>query len=155
VSYTSNGSTVNLLQKLTTVSSASRATDATTSDTTGLIGIASATASAANAVLVNVYGTASCVFDGATTAGHYVQASTTTAGNCHDAGATYPTSNQVLGFVLSTNGAGGAYAIFLFGMEIRTGTGAAGAPGPTGPTCLPAPPERTEPTEATGPRALA
>jgi hypothetical protein len=93
--------------------------DATTADTTGLIGIASSTVAAAGSVLVNVYGTASCVFDGATTAGHYVQASTTVAGNCRDAGASYPTSNQVVGFVLSTNASAGTYTVFLFGVEIR------------------------------------
>jgi hypothetical protein len=119
VSYTSNGSSVNLLQTLTTVSSASRAVNATTSNLTGLIGIASSTVSAGSAVLVNVYGTASCVFDGATTAGDYVQASATVAANCHDAGASYPTSNQVLGLVLSTNASGGTFTVFLYGLEIR------------------------------------
>ena len=124
VSYTSNGSTINLLQKLTTVSSASRAADATTSDLTGLTGIASSTAAADATVLVSVYGTASCVFDGATTAGDYVQSSTTVAGNCHDVGASYPTANQVLGFVLSSNGSAGVYSVFLFGVEIRANAAA-------------------------------
>jgi hypothetical protein len=119
VSYTSNSSTINLLQRLTTVSSASRAVDATTSDVTGLIGIASSTQAPGSTVLVTVYGTASCAFDGATTAGDYVQASTTVAGNCRDVGASYPATNQVLGFVLSSNGAAGAYTLFLFGVEIR------------------------------------
>src|SRR5262249_17980460 len=59
-------------------------------------------------------GTASCVFDGATTAGDYVQNSSTTAGDCHDAGASVPAGGQVLGQVLSTNGAGGAYAMILY-----------------------------------------
>jgi hypothetical protein len=126
VSYTSNGSTINLLQTLTTVGSASEAVNATTSTTTGLIGIASSTASAGNQVAVSVYGTASCLFDGATTAGHYVQASATVAGNCHDAGASYPTSNQVLGLVLSTNAAGGTYNMFLFGVEIHGSATSAG-----------------------------
>ena len=70
-------------------------------------------------LLVSVYGTADCVFDGATTAGDYVQASTTVAGNCHDLGASYPATNQVLGFILSLNAVSGAYTLFLFGMEIR------------------------------------
>ncbi len=124
VSYTSNGSTINLLQKLTTVSSASRAVDATTSDVTGLIGIASSTQAPGAAELVSVYGTADCVFDGATTAGDYVQASTTVAGNCHDLGASYPTTNQVLGFVLSSNAVSGTYSVFLFGIEIRASSNA-------------------------------
>src|SRR5207249_3103167 len=61
----------------------------------------------------------SCVFDGATTAGDYVTISSTTAGDCHDAGATFPTSGgQVLGRVLSTNGAGGTYAMVLYPGEL-------------------------------------
>src|SRR5208282_1716052 len=126
VNYTSNGSTINLLQKLTTVSSASNATDATTADTTGLIGIAGATTVAGDMVSVTVYGTASCMFDGATTAGDYVQASTTVGGNCDDVGASYPTNNQILGFVLSSNGGAGTYTVFLFGVEIRGSSASAG-----------------------------
>jgi hypothetical protein len=124
INYTSNGSTINLLQKLTTVSSVSHAVDATISDVTGLIGIASTTVATGAAVLVNVYGTASCLFDGATTAGDYAQASTTVAGNCHDVGASYPAANQVLGFVLSSNAAAGTYTMFLFGVEIRASSAA-------------------------------
>ena len=126
VNYTSNGSTINLLQKLTTVSSASTAADATTADTTGLIGMAGATTVAGDMVSVTVYGTAACLFDGATTAGDYVQASTTVGGNCHDAGASYPTNNQILGFVLSSNAGAGAYTVFLFGVEIRGTSASAG-----------------------------
>jgi hypothetical protein len=128
VSYTSDDSTINLLQVLTTVSRASRAVNAATSNTTGLIGIASSTVVAGSAVLVNVYGTASCLFDGSTAAGDYVEASTGTAGNCHDAGATYPTSNQVLGLVLSSNGSSGTYSVFLFGAETRPETSVATEP---------------------------
>jgi len=124
ISYTSNGSTINLLQTLTTVSSASRAVDATISDSTGLIGIASSTVATGADVLVNVYGTTPCLFDGATAAGDYFQASATIAGNCHDVGVSYPTANQVLGFVLSSNAGVGTYTVFLFGVEIRGGSAA-------------------------------
>src|SRR5213078_2984817 len=62
---------------------------------------------------------ATCDFDGATTAGNYVQISSTTAGKCHDAGATFPTSGgQVVGRVFSTNGAGGTYGMVLFPGEL-------------------------------------
>src|SRR5204863_1844511 len=57
-------------------------------------------------------GKASCVFDGATTAGDYVVASTTVGGDCHDSGATQPTV-QIIGRVLSTNGGAGTYTIAL------------------------------------------
>jgi hypothetical protein len=135
VSYISaTGSTANLLQKLTTVGSQSQVANATTSDLTGLIGIAGNTASTGATVFVNTYGIALCTFDNATVAGHYVQASPTSSGQCHDAGTTYPTSNQLLGTVLSSNAPGATANLFLFGMEIR-GTGSvAGPSGPTGPT---------------------
>src|SRR6185312_12429355 len=110
------GSTENLLQKLGVVGSNSEAQDATTSTQTGIVGIAAATTGVGSPVAVSSYGTTACVFDGPTTAGDYFQASTSVAGNCHDAGATYPTSNQILGFVLSTNGSAGTNPVFLFGV---------------------------------------
>ena len=121
VSYTSNGSTAYVLQTLTTVFSASRAADATTSISTGIVGVAGNTAVAGNTVSVNLYGTTTCLFDGPATAGNYVQASTTTAGACHDAGASYPTSNQVLGRVLVTSTVQSVNynTVMLFGVEIR------------------------------------
>ena len=39
--------------------------------------------------------------------------------SCHDAGSTYPTSGQILGRVLSTNGSSGTYTIELFSTEER------------------------------------
>jgi hypothetical protein len=72
-------------------------------------------------------GALSCVFDGATTAGDYVQISSTTAGNCHDTGsASYPASGQLIGRVLSTNGAAGTYTIDLFPPEIKAASGGGG-----------------------------
>src|SRR4029079_7452376 len=48
-----------------------------------------------------------------------VQLSSPAAGACHDAGATFPISGgQVLGRVLSTNGAGGTYAMVLYPGEL-------------------------------------
>src|SRR5207244_2443987 len=64
-------------------------------------------------------GTATSLVDAATTAVHYVTISSTTAGDCHDAGATFPTSGgQILGRVLSTNGAGGTFAMVLYPGEL-------------------------------------
>jgi len=91
--------------------------NAATSDTTGFVGIAQTTQSAGASVDVVLRGQSSCVFDGSTTAGDYVQASTTTAGDCHDAGSTRPTSGQIVGRVLSTNGSAGTYTIEAFGLE--------------------------------------
>jgi hypothetical protein len=91
--------------------------DAAISDTTGFVGIAQTTQSAGNSVDVVLRGQSSCVFDGATTAGDYIQESTTTAGDCHDAGSTRPTSGQIIGRVLSTNGSAGNYLVEVFGLE--------------------------------------
>src|SRR5262249_53106005 len=103
-------------------SNESRTMDATTGDMTGLVGIAQATAAAGVAVDIVGRGLSLCEFDGATTAGDYLQASTTTGGLCKDAGATYPTSGvQILGRVLSTNAAAGTYTVELFSGEERGG----------------------------------
>src|SRR5204862_2290715 len=83
----------------------SKAIITATTDTAGALGLEAAYDSTTGRAYSAVLGRSSCVFDGATTAGDYVQISTT-AGDCHDAGATFPTSGgQVLGRVLSTNGA--------------------------------------------------
>ena len=75
---------------------------------------------------IAIQGRASCVFDGATTAGDYVQISGTVAGDCSDVGSTYPTSGQVIGRVLSTNGGAGTYAILVFAPEIDASSGGGG-----------------------------
>jgi hypothetical protein len=61
-----------------------------------------------------------CLFDGTPAAGDYVQISSTVAGNCHDAGANYPGSGQVLGRVISSAGSN-PFLIDLFGPEIQAG----------------------------------
>jgi hypothetical protein len=119
VAHTSDGSTQYKLQKLVTVSNASRSTDTTISDTTGVIGIAQTTQPAGNSVDVIMGAQSLCVFDGGTTAGNYVQASTSAAGACHDAGANYPGSGQIIGRILSTNAGAGTYMVDLFGPEKR------------------------------------
>ena len=58
-------------------------------------------------------GEAICSFDGAYTANDYVQASSTVAGNCHDAGPYLPTTGQVLGTILASSGVGGYAQINL------------------------------------------
>lgn len=112
----STGTTANKLAKLT--GAPSKAVITSTSDTSGAIGIVVAGAGTTGSADIAQTGQASCVFDGATTAGDYVQISATTGGDCHDAGASLPSSGQILGRVLSTNGAGGTYSMVLFGNEI-------------------------------------
>lgn len=89
-------------------------------DTVGAIGIVTAGAGTTSNATVQNVGVASCNFDGATVAGDYVIFSPSVAGDCHDVGGGgYPSSGQVLGRVLSTNAALGAYQMILFGSEDR------------------------------------
>src|SRR5207245_2302221 len=99
---TTTGTTVNTLAKLT--GAPSTAVIAATTDTNGIIGIVVSGAGTSGNAQIGLSGVASCVFDGATTAGHYVQISPTTGGDCHDAGAARPSSGQILGSVLTHNG---------------------------------------------------
>ena len=105
----STGTTVNTLTKLT--GAPSTAVLSATTDTGHAVGITISGAGTSGTATVQNMGYVQCVFDGATTAGDYVQISSTTAGNCHDTGATsfYPTAGQVLGLVLSTNRSGSTY----------------------------------------------
>jgi hypothetical protein len=105
------GTTVNKLAKLTGAPSTAIIT--ATTDTSGIVGIVVAGAGTTGSTDIAVAGKASCVFDSATTAGHYVVNDTSTAGDCMDAGATYPTSSQVIGVVTSTNGGAGTYEVDL------------------------------------------
>lgn len=100
----STGTTVNKLAKLT--GSPATAVIATTTDTTGnVIGIVTGGAGTTGSAQIAITGQASCVFDGAITAGHYVQVSVTAGGSCHDGGATLPTSAQILGIIIATTNA--------------------------------------------------
>ena len=121
----STGTTVNTLTKLT--GAPSTAVISAITDTGGAVGITTAGAGTTGTATITTAGKISCAFDGATTAGDYVQISSSTAGNCHDTGAvTYPTSGQVLGRVLSTNGSGGTYVLDLFPSEIGASSGGGG-----------------------------
>src|SRR5579872_1382544 len=98
----SSGTTIYKLVSLT--SAPSTVITTTAGATSGVVGIVIAGAgTAGNATVQQTASSVSCVFDGATTAGHYVQISATINGDCTDAGATLPSSGQLLGTVLSTN----------------------------------------------------
>jgi hypothetical protein len=104
----SGGTTLHALAKLT--GAPSTAVKTATTDTGGAIGVVINGAGTSGNAQIVTSGLATCIFDGATTAGDYVQISSTTAGYCHDAGATLP-SGQVIGRVLSTNGSAGSYVV--------------------------------------------
>jgi hypothetical protein len=109
----STGTTINTIAKLTGTGTA--VIGATTDVANGIFGLGIVVAGAGttgNATIAE-FGQASCVFDNATTANDYVTESTTTGGDCHDAGSTLP-AGQVVGAVLSTNGSAGTYPIYIF-----------------------------------------
>lgn len=96
---------------------------AATTDTGGVIGITVLGQGASGSATIEASGTSVCNFDaGGPTAGDYVQISPTVNGACHDAGATYPTTGQVIGRVLGT--VAGNTSVDLFGAEVK-----AAAPG--------------------------
>lgn len=111
------GTTINMLAKLT--GAPSTAVISSAGDTGGAVGIVTSGAGIAGTAVIQQSGSVGCQFDGGVTSGDYVSISATTAGNCHDAGATYPIANQVLGRVLTTAGIAGLYTIDLFGPEIK------------------------------------
>lgn len=120
------GTTQNRLAKLT--GSPSTAVIATTTDTTKLVGVVVAGAGTTGNAQIVTNGNVSCEFDGATTAGNYVGASTTTNGKCTDLGATLPVSGvQVIGRVLQTIGSAGNADVFIFtGEQGRGGVSGSG-----------------------------
>jgi len=113
------GTAANKLAKLT---AAGAAVTTATSDVGGAIGVVIAGAGTTYNAEVVSSGFALCIFDGATTIGDYVQISGTVAGDCHDAGSTYPTGGQVLGRVMVTNAAGGNYKTYFFGAGVQGST---------------------------------
>lgn len=116
---TGTGTTLHKLAKLTGAPSTVVISGA--GDTGGSIGIVDSGAGNSGSAEVTIQGIEACVFDGATTAGHYVTISASVAGDCTDGGATYPLNTQVIGRVLSTNGGAGTYNVALFGAEFQEG----------------------------------
>jgi hypothetical protein len=124
VRYANEGATGTTLHKLAKLTGApSTAIITATGDTAGIVGIVVAGAGNAGSADIAFAGKASCVFDSATTAGHYVVNDTSTAGDCMDAGATYPTTGQVIGVVTSTNGGAGTYEVDLTLKQPQAGGG--------------------------------
>lgn len=109
---TITGTQLHKLAKLT--GNPSKVIATTISDTLGIIGIVVSGSGNSGTATIVWSGIASCVFDGATTAGDYVVNSPTVAGDCHDTGSsTPPLSGQIIGIVTSTNGGTGTYSVDL------------------------------------------
>lgn len=114
------GTSLNNLTKLT---AAAPSTVVNTSgvDTGGVIGICTSNCGSTGTATIQQSGNVNCVFDVANAvAGDYVQISSSTSGKCKDAGATYPSTGQVIGRALASGS--GSVAINLFGPEIKTPT---------------------------------
>lgn len=114
------GATLLRLAKLT--GAPSKATITSTSDTGGAVGVV-VEVSPSNGVTIQVAGDGQCDFDASgSVAGDYVQISATTAGKCHSAGSTYPTSGQVVGRAVVTRSGAGAYPM-IFSAEVAPASG--------------------------------
>ncbi|MCU1270949.1 MAG: putative autotransporter protein [Acidobacteriaceae bacterium] len=116
------GTSLNFLAKLNGANP-SCAVKLATTDVSSAMGVVSGGLGTSGNAVIAYRGYASCSFDGPTTAGDYVQISSTNAGDCHDSGSAYPSSGQVLGRVLSTNAAAGSYTTLL-GPEVLAASGA-------------------------------
>lgn len=117
ISYTNDGAgTAN--KKFCILTASGTVKTALTSSTGGVQGVVVSGAGTSGNPSVAIGGIATVTFDGSATAGHYVQLSATNAGEGRDAGATYPTSGQVLGIVIGLV-SGSDYSIAVFGPEIR------------------------------------
>lgn len=116
------GTSLNFLAKLNGASS-SCAVKAVTSDAAGILGIVIGGSGTTGNAVIAYRGYANCSFDGSTTAGDYIQISSTNAADCHDAGAAYPSSGEVLGRVLSTNTGTGTYGVLLGSESQGNGSG--------------------------------
>jgi len=112
----STGTTLNTLTKLVPGQTAGMIT--ATTDTGGIIGVCASGCGVTGPAVILQTGYTPCVYDATPTNGDYVQNSPTVAGNCHDAGATYPTYGQVIGRV--GNATSAQPGVILFGPEIQT-----------------------------------
>lgn len=111
---TVNGSTAKLS------GAPSKVTNGATGTGPGFVGVTltgGGSTSGQTASVTQEVGIAPCTYDNATTAGDYVQNSGSTNGNCHDVGVNRPTTGQIIGRVLATNGSAGSNPTLLFPPE--------------------------------------
>jgi hypothetical protein len=119
------GTTLNSLVKM--VPNATAVENTATTDTFGAIGICvSNCAASPGTVVVQSTGFTQCTYDGTATNNDYVVISSSVAGDCHDAGATYPLGVQVIGLVF--NGNSTPVGVFLFGPAVFAVPGSRGTP---------------------------
>lgn len=112
------------MNTLTKLNTSGQAVIASTSDTGGELGITVAGAGTSGSALIATQGLVTCAFDGTAADGDYVQISSSTAGDCHDAGSTFPTSGgQIMGQVQSGGSGADDYTIALYSSQIQPSSG--------------------------------
>jgi hypothetical protein len=120
---TSTGTANKLLAKFT---STAKLVKIGTSDTAVPLYIIAAGGGTSGNAYTCTSGQCTCTFDAAATAQHYVVASSTTAGNCHDAGASLPTDVWVIGQVNATIGGAGDGVVNMLSGFVKSSGGSAG-----------------------------
>lgn len=118
----SNGSPTGTVQNSLAIQVGATVQAAPAGSTSGILGVCVANCgnvSSGTQAVIETTGTAFCNFDGATTAGHYFQVSSTAIGNCKDAGASLPTTGQILGRIMQSTAGAGASAVILFGGDLQ------------------------------------
>jgi len=113
------GTTVNKWASLTGAPSTAIIT---TAAATGSVGIVAGGAGTTSNAQIAVLGRVNCVFDGGTTAGHFVTQSASVNGDCTDAGTSAP-AGMPTAIVLSTNVGAGTYAVVILGGAGGSGSG--------------------------------
>ena len=112
ITLTNNTTTGPVTSELVTSTGVpSTATVAPASTTNGIQGVCVSNCTNSGSSKIQILGLVNCVFDNASTAGHFVTISTSLAGECHDAGATQPTGVPTVGIVQVTNASAGTNQI--------------------------------------------
>lgn len=125
VCVANNASTATILNALAVGTGApTTATVAPTDNIPAILGVVTANAGITGTAVIEQSGIAPCIFDGATTAGDYVTASSSVAGDCHDTNLSSSlltgSQNGTVGIVLSTNAGGGLYSTLFFPESISS-----------------------------------
>jgi hypothetical protein len=114
---TNDATTGTVLNEVAKFTSAGTVVVTSPGDSGGALGIVVARAGTSGQAVVASVGAANCVFDNTAMEADYIVISPTAAGQCHDAGAPYPTAGQVLGRVINPTAT--PPQVYLIGPEVR------------------------------------
>lgn len=103
-------------------------------ETAGIVGVCVANCGTSGSATVAVMGASSCVFDNATTAGHYVGVSSSAAGGCTDLGsATFPAGGTTVIGIVTETGIAGTRALYLNTPDVASAASGGGGGGNKNP----------------------